>query len=148
MGHSKISGFCSIYSFLSLFARVFGISGNGGRRSTAAKGKLVFCLAFASQSFPFNFIFFILLKPQLGQPREGCFPASSGRRPAVEKLLPAFLNSVSLFFAFCHVKFRIMLSFELRFWMYLDFWSVCALILKSSHWIWVFYGAFGFYGWV
>ena len=40
--------------------------------------------------------FFILLEPQLGQPREGRFRRVLGRRPAAVKLLLSLLNFVSL----------------------------------------------------
>ena len=72
----------------------------------------VLCVCFLFQLLFLHF--FLLLKPKLDQPREECFPASSGRLLAVEKLLPAFLNSVSLFFDFYEVDFLKFCLFEVR----------------------------------
>ena len=90
------------------------------RRAAAADDEVrVLACSFVSQALTSlqcwcsycSFSFEFLISPTSFNSR---FPASSGRRPAVEKLLPAFLNSVSLFLTFCHVDFWIMLSFELR----------------------------------
>ena len=106
--------------FLALFStpicawrQYFGLGFSGAgdllfRRRMSDLKVDVSILSFLFVCFLFQLLFlhfFILLKPQLGQPREGCFPANSGRRPVVEKLLPAFLNSVSLFYAFLSCRF-------------------------------------------